>query len=412
MTRRLAASLFLFLVLAGFTALLFYENDRQVRPPQQFGRIWTNAPRAGAVVAFVTREEREHSIRVSRGRFRSEPYDRYVLQVHSGTDGAPLQSLALGDVLVRQDAQMPQILGIVDDVIWLWRSGPEARRLPGLELLCDTTRLAGRSPERVAVLPSEPQRYAVSPQPHGLVLRGRDARLYTLHAHDATITELAFEQLPTTTASQQLEDRFDHLRPPGRSLSFTHPYNLLETTFLTRTGQWYGLLVDAERQQLGEYVPRGRPHGDVARRLYRATFTLDGNSPRLDPSTAEALGDERLLQAGFLIRNDQSLWDVAEPSSTLVLAKPALGEDEPWQVVRLARDGAVLWRTSTELADPGEILDLGTHVLLVGQRSALGHPDPTRSDRRERLVWIDQATGARSTLFVASGERHPAPHPF
>lgn len=407
MTRRRLASLFLFLLMAGFAALWFYESDRQVRPPQQFGRIWTNAPRDGAVVAFVTREERERSIKVSRGRFRSEQYDRYVLQVHSGTDGAQLGSLALGDALVRQDEQMPQILGIVGDVLWLWREGLEARSLPGLELLCDTARLRQRAPELAAVLPTEPKRYAVSPQPHCLVLRGRDARLYTLHAQDATITELGYEQLPTTTFSTQLEDRFDHLRPPGRSRIFTHPNNLLETTFLTRTGQWYGLLVDTERQKLGEYVPRGHPHGDVARRLHRASYTMDGNHPKLDPNTAEALGDERLLQAGFLIRDGQSLWDVPEPSSTLVLAKAALGEDEPWQVVRLARDGSVLWRTSTELADPGEILDLGTHVLFVGLRSGFGHPDPTRSDRRERLVWIDQATGARSTLFVATGERQP-----
>lgn len=411
MTRRRLASLFLFLLMAGFAALWFYESDRQVRPPQQFGRIWTNAPRDGAVVAFVTREERERSIKVSRGRFRSEQYDRYVLQVHSGTDGAQLGSLALGDALVRQDTQMPQILGIVDDVLWLWRSGLEARSLPALELLCDTARLTQRAPELATVLPTEPKGYAVSPKPHCLVLRGRDARLYTLHAREATITELPFEQLPTTTFSQQLEDRFDHLRPPGRSRTFTSPNNLLETTFLTRTGQWYGLLVDAERKKLGEYAPHGRPHGDVARRLYRATYTLDGSHPKLDTSTAEALGDERLLQAGFLVRNDQSLWDVPEPSSTLVLAKAALGEDEPWQVVRLARDGTVLWRTSTELADPGEILDLGTHVLFVGLRSGLGTADPTRSDRRERMVWIDQATGARSTLFVATGERQPTPMP-
>ncbi|MBL8736911.1 MAG: hypothetical protein JNL12_10830 [Planctomycetes bacterium] len=411
MIRRRIASLFLLLVTAGLAALWFYESDHQIRPPQQFGRIWTNAPCAGPVVAFVTREERERSIQVRRGRFQSEQYDRYVLHVHSGTDGAPLQTLALGDARVRQDEQMPQILGIVGDVLWLWRSGPEARSLPGLELLCDTARLTERAPERAKVLPTEPKRYAVSPQPHALVVRGRDARLYTLQPREATITELAFEQLPTTTFSQQLEDRFDHLRPPGRSRVFTHPYNLLETTFLTRTGQWYGLLVDAERQQLGEYAPHGRPHGDVARRLYRATYTLDGNHPKLDVSAAEALGDERLLQAGFLIRNDQSLWDVPEPSSTLVLAKAALGEDEPWQVVRLARDGTVLWRTSTELADPGEILDLGTHVLFVGMRSGLGHPDPEHSDRRERLVWIDQASGARSTLFVATGERQPAPQP-
>lgn len=410
MRQRLAAWSVLSFAGLGAVALWFYESDHQVRPPQQFGRIWTNAPSQPTVVAFVTREERERSIRISKGRFRSEPYDRYELHVLSGTDGSPLQTLSLGESLVRQDGQMPQILGVVDDVLWLWRTGPEARRLPSLELLCDATTLPARDPERAALLPNEPKGYAVNPTPPSLVVRGRDARLYTL-ASDASLAELAFEALPANTFSTQLEDRFDHLRPVGRSRVFTHPNNLLETTFLTRTGQWFGLLVDAERDKLGSHVPHGHPHGAVARRLYSAHYTLDGRHPKLDVDSIAAVGDARLLQAGFLIRSEQGLWDVPEPSSTLVLCKQALGDDEPWHVVRLARDGTVLWCTSTELADPGEILDLGTHVLFVGMRSCLGDRDPQRSDRRERHVWIDQRTGARRTRFVATGELQPPTQP-
>lgn len=382
-------------------------GDWQVAPPRLFGRVWTTGPAQPALLLFVTREERQRSLRINKGNFRTQSYDRYALQVRRAADGLPLQAQGLGDYTDRQEALAPQILGVVGDVVWLWRDGPEALDLPTLALRCDTARWQREAPELAALLPQQPKGFAVRSEPRSLLMRGRDARLYTVDALQASLTPLAAEDLPTNTFSMQVEDRFDYLLPPGRSRVFTHPYNVLERSFLTRTGQWYALLADAERKDLTDYAPSGRPHGDVARRLHRAAYIMNGRSPQLDLATVEALGEERLLQAGFLIRSGEALWDVPEPSSTLALAKPLLGDDEPWQVVRLSRDGVVLWRTSTELADLGELLDLGTHVLFVGQRVASGRGDRAARDVRERLVWIDERSGARRTLFVATGELDP-----
>lgn len=406
--RRLVALSFPLLVLA---ALWWWYStgagDWQMRPPQLFGRVWTTAPAPSPSLLFVTREERERYVYQSRWTYFTEHYDRYALHVHRIADGALEGTLPLGDLEERQETTAPQILGIVGDVVWLWRDGPEARSLPGLELRCDTARARQVAPAAAELLPQLPKGYALRTEPRSLVLRGRDAQLYTFDATTAALTPLAATDLPANNFSTRLEDRFDHLQPPGRSLTFTSPYNVLQRAFLTRTGKWYALLTDGERHDLTQHVPNGRPYGDVARRLYRADYVMDGRSPKLDLPTVATIGDERLLQAGFLIRNAETLWDVPEPSSTLVLAKARLGETEPWQLVRLARDGSVPWRVSTELADLGEMLDLGTHVLFVGQRVRAGSGDPATRDVRERLAWIDERTGTMRTLFVASGELVP-----
>ena len=141
----------------------------------------------------------------------------------------------------------------------------------------------------------------------------------------------------------------------------------------------------------------------MARSLYRTGYRIDDrNVPEIDPARLTALGNERLIQAGFLVRTANRVWDVADPSSSLVLAKRALGRAEPWDVVRLARDGTVLWRTSTELADPRQWLDLGTHVAWYGPVSAT-EPAAGRAVP-QRLVWIDERTGSKRVLSIATGE--------
>lgn len=406
--RRLVALSFPLLVVA---ALWWWystgSGDWQMRPPMLFGRVWTTAPSPTASLLFVTREERERYVYQSEWTHFTEQYDRYVLHVHRVADGAPQQTLQLAELKERQEASAPQILGIVGDVVWLWCNGPQARSLPQLELRCDMARVRNVAPAAADLLPQLPKGYAMRSEPRSLVLRGRDAQLYTLDAATAALNPLAAADLPANHSSSRVEDRFDYLLPPGRSQYFTSPYNVLERSFLTRTGKWYALLTDGERQDLAMHVPSGRPYGDVARRLYGADYVMDGRSPKLDQATVTVIGGERLLQAGFLIRRADALWDVAEPSSTLVLAKAQLGETEPWQLVRLARDGSVPWRVSTELADLGEMLDLGTHVLFVGQRVRDGSGDASTRDERERLVWIDERTGAPRTLFVATGELSP-----
>jgi hypothetical protein len=178
----------------------------------------------------------------------------------------------------------------------------------------------------------------------------------------------------------------------------------MQLTFLTSTGLWYALLSESERAGLSKW-PSGRnaPSGDVARSLYRVPYRLDDRQkPEIDPARLTPMGTERLIQAGFLIRYQERVWDVPDPSSSLVFAKARLGPKEPWEVIRLTRDGTVLWRTSTGLPEPREFLDLGgTHIGIVGE---VPSPEGSRSLTRPLFVWIDQRTGARRSLSVASGE--------
>ncbi len=99
------------------------------------------------------------------------------------------------------------------------------------------------------------------------------------------------------------------------------------------------------------------------------------------------------------MREAGRIWDVADPSSSLVFAKARLGSEEPWEVMRLSRDGRLLWRTSTGLPNPGMLLDLDTHLALLGEVAG-ARP----GERLDRLVWIDQVTGARLTLALETGE--------
>ncbi|MCU0863818.1 MAG: hypothetical protein MUC36_08510 [Planctomycetes bacterium] len=389
----IAIAAVLWWLLAGF-------GDWQRRPAQRSGHVWAAPNAATPCLLFVTREERERRLRVSRNFFRSESYDRYVLHVHRIADGARLQSMLLADLTERQEPLEPQILGIVDGHVWLWRNGPTALTLPDLRPAFARAQLEQQAPDQAELLPREPKGYAIRSEPLSLVLRGRDARLYALDAVNGALTPFPPEQLPATTFSSLVEDRFLYLMPPGRSRVLTSPSDAMEQSFLTGTGRYYGLLTDGDRADIDKYLPKGRPHGEVARRLYGADYRLDGSTPQLDLATVAALGDERLLQSGFLVRRHGTLWDVPDPSSTLVLARQRLGADEPWRLVRLGRDGRALWSASTGLADLGELLDLGTHVLFVGYLDSLGRGAIREQDRRERLVWIDERSGAVQTLVV------------
>lgn len=395
----------------------FRTRDVQVEPPQLFGRVWTCSEVDPPVVLYVTREERRRTL-VGVGRpinYSTVRYDRYVLEVRRVDDGALLATLGTSswttpepppsELTVAQEATELEVLGVVGTDVWIWREGIEARSLPSLELRCDAARLAEAAPDLAALLPSNPKGFAVLPEPRTFLLRGRDARLYALDAQTASFTPIAPEALPPSNNTTRAEDRFDYLIAPGKSRITTSPYNLLQRSFLTRTNQWYALLSESERDGLTNWPSaEDRPFGDVARSYYRTDYWMDGNHPTINPAAVTPVGDVRLLQAGFLVRRPGAVWDVPDPSSTLVLAKQLLGETEPWEVVRLARDGAIVWRTSTELADLGEILDVGTHVAVIGRRLGRGAGDVKTADTRERIVFIDERTGARHTLFVASGE--------
>jgi hypothetical protein len=385
-------------------AVIWLNRDEKTTPPSLSGRVWGAHVAGAPLVLYVMREMWSKSVSLPGEEYsRQEPHARYALLVRRIPDGALLHALPLADVRYTADRNMPQIVGIVGDVVWIWRDSLEARSLSDLSLRATIATLTRGAVELPAELPDEPSGYAVTPDTAALVARGKDARFYRIDLARSTIEPLDPATLPPTSFSIRVEDRFNYLVPPGRSRVVTHPYNAMQKSFLTSTGQWYALLSESERSQQAKW-PRGEDHpsGDVARALYRAPYRVDDrNVPEIDPASLTPIGTERLIQAGFLVRRDRAVWDVADPSSTLVFTKRLLGASEPWDLVRLARDGTVIWRTSTELSEPSELLDLGSHVGLIGVE-----PTPAQGvdpERVKRLVWIDQRTGARGSLGLGSG---------
>jgi hypothetical protein len=386
--------------------VVLLRRDVPSRPPTLASRIWHARRGDTSVVVYVTQEERSKSV-AGLGP-NDDPtyvsYRRFTLAERRIPDGALVASAALGDERRACDAKVPTIIGVVGDIVWMWRDSLEGRSVSDLSVRATVATLSKGASEALAPLPAEARGYAVRSDPAALIARGTDARFYLVDGARSTIEPFDAGTLPAPSSYVGVEDRFNYLVPPGRSIAVTQPNDLMQLSFLTSTGLWYALLSESERSQASKWPSgRNRPSGDVARSLYRVPYRLDDRrQPEIDPARLTPVGTERLIQAGFLIRYAERVWDVPDPSSSLVFAKARLGADEPWELLRLTRDGAVLWRTSTGLTDPGEFLDLGgTHIGIGGEAPSGKADDPVK---QPLFVWIDQRTGARRSLSIASGE--------
>lgn len=378
--------------LVGIAACDTRTRDVQDAPPRLSGTVWRAASNGETLVVYLTREERSTGPALSdEPSVHTNPYSRVVLTVRRVPDDSVVHSLPLGDIKRGDDNHLPSIIGIVGDVVWLWRGELEARRLSDLSIIASLRTLAGKGAESQSdPLPGELAAYAIAPEPPTLIARGKDARFYAIDAATSSVTPFDPATLPATGYGR-IDDRFNALVPPGRARGFAQPHDVMQRSFLTSTGQWYALLSESERGSVTRW-PRGEDHptGQVARSLYRTGYRMDDRrQPEIDPGRLTQIGGARLIQAGFLVRGPGAVWDVADPSSSLVLAKGELGTASPWEVVRLARDGSVVWRTSTGMAHPSALLDLGSHVAFL--ESAAGS---------ERLVWIDTRSGESRTVSL------------
>lgn len=372
--------------------------DTAVDVPRLSGALWRAGTTEQPLLLYITAQERSRAMRrIGRpSSYVPRPYVRYTLVTRRIPNGDVQDTVHLADRDDRVDERTPQVLGVVGDHAWIWRDSLEGYRISTLERTVTAGTLAVEGGAAVDAIPTEPRGFAVASALRTLAVRGRDARFYRIDATPPRIAPLDPATLPPTTFSTRVEDRILYLVPPERSQVLTHPNSVMQKHFLTTTGLWYALLSETERDQQTSWLSEvDQPNGEVARSLYRTTYRLDGRGlPEIDPRTMRPVGSERLIQGGFLVRGARRVWDVPDPSSSLVLARAHLGAKEPWEVVRLTRDGAVLWRTSTTLADPDLLLDLGTHVALLGREA---------DGRRELVVWIDEATGERRTLSLATG---------
>lgn len=401
----IAAPLFLALL-----AVLALTRDLSRSPPVLSGQIWRVRLNNASHIAYVTSEEREKTVASEIGRYlHTHPYIRYQLELRRIGDGALVRRTHLGDVPGTTSITPPTVLGVANDVLWIWRDSLEGRAVADFSLRHSLGTLSFRAPATPAAIPTAAKDFVAAPDSTvvgGIILaaRGRDARFYRIDATSHSVDLLDPLRLPPTTSSSRIEDRFDFIDPAERANGITQFNNILTRSFLTRTGWWYSLLSDSEREDLSQWPSaEDRPYGQVARTLYRVAYRLDDRGkPVIDPRALQPVGNERLIQAGFLARRWGVVWDVADPSSSLIVGKEELGEEEPWSVARLTREGKLLWRTSTGLVESESFLALDAHVLFVGMEQS--HATHARGTHvRELVVWIDERTGAKHTLDIATG---------
>lgn len=392
------------LLLLLFLGVLLLMRDYQVEPITRRGHLWTGTVAEAPVLLYVTDELRGRSYRRrSSTSWSIRRYHRFTLESRRLPGGDIVASAALGERVENEAGADPVVLGVHGNVVWLWRNKLEARSLSSLEVVADTSRFAAASPQHAALLPNDPAQYRVLRQ-RGLLVRATDARLYLVNAETLSLTAVSADELPSTTLTTRSEGRFDFIYSPGQSEGVTSPYNRMLKSFVTSKGDWYALLSESEFKGVSKRVrAEDHPSGDVARSFYKTTYVFDGRHAEIDPGALKPVGDLRLIQAGFMTRGYRALWDVADPSSSLVLHKEILSQTAPWVVSRVARDGAVVWKTSTGLAAPEEFLDANSHFVVAGRLQSYTTAGP-KGDHRERIVWINEKTGDAGTLIVSTGE--------
>ncbi len=397
------------ILLSAIVAFSLWTRDSRITPPVRAGHYWTGKTGDTWLIAYVTAEERGRRRALSSGRnpsYTTDQYYRYRLTVRTLPDGAVASDVLLGDVLRNQGRSAPEIVGVVGDVLWLWDGVLVARSLPDLVVRYTEEALRQAHPANADLIPREAKQFKVLASRPGLVMRGRDARFYLVDPANFALTPVAATDLPKSTFSTQPENWFDFITTPAMGRSMTSPYNQMTRILLTENGAWLGLLSDSELSGLANWVAtENAPSGDVARALYRTTYTRDDRYAIIDPKAVQRMGDASFIQAGFILRDDWKPWHLREPDSALVLSKRRLGPTEPWAVTRLGHDGTRAWTTETGLVRPDEFLDVGPYLLVAG--TPAGVSADVRERTVERVLWIDERTGAKTTLRVSSGEIVP-----
>lgn len=394
-TKKLILTLALVVAAIAAFTLLRRSRDTLESPPEIASRLWIDGSEDDAVLVHLIEEQRRRTVGTGRSSMvtRTILYSRYILIARKLSDGGVVGRITLGEIKRNDPRPKPELLGIAGGRAWLWDRQLTAYSLPDLSLSFSNESWGPRAAAVTELLPPSADGFRITPDRSHLAFRGRDARMYRVDGDAGDIAVIDPELFPPTTLSRQAEDRFVHYRPPQMSRTATSLSNLMQKSFRKQDGYWYALLSESELKNLGRWaMTDDRPYGEVARSFYRLPYQWDGRSAEIDTTRTEPLGDVRLIQAGFLEREYWQVWNVPDPASTLALARPRLGADVPWDLVRLAHDGRIIWRTTTGLADLYGYLPTERAVVMIGQRLPTSVAGP-KSDRREYVVVIDTATG-------------------
>lgn len=443
--RRRAAAVLMVLgigaVVGGFTILSQWTRDVQEDEPRRLGKVWT-ATVAGTPRLFYVMEEK----RSERGYFDTDalhsytlPYSVFTLHARNARDGGAasvctIATTAGGTADFAKRAvfihlvEEPEILGPQGDVLWMWKDGLEARKLDTLEPSWSAAKLKELNPEFGAFLPRERKYYKVLGRPNALTFKGADARYFQIDAASGKIAPADEAALARQSRehSKTADSAFWSLEPESVSLWSTSPSGLMWDSIIDEaSGVWYGLLSPDEHASQYWTHPRYSmgPTGEVARSLYRTSFTsetsrvTDELKVKLDVANITKLGNERFLQGGFLRRpNADAIWMVEDDAaqgaegaaaktgggakSFLVLHRKLLGENSPWYISRIDTSGTVLWTRSTGLAELGHLCDGSGAAVFTGYAD---RSQPT-GKRPDLMVFVDERTGNSRILNLITGK--------
>ncbi|TDE11637.1 PA2928 family protein [Dyadobacter psychrotolerans] len=375
------------------------EQVRQVYPPRLYGPLARVDAGGRKMFFYLTVEEKVRSKFTSRrSNTFTEYFSVYRLCVRDAESGRLIKSEIISEIKSAIQESEPKILGPVKNGLWIWNSGPKLYDPVSLTVTTDLETIKKQNPEIAGVLPKEIAFFKVSEPNAALVIKSLDARYFQVDELTAKITD-AEKILEGITWRKTAEDGFTYTKQPGVYAYYNYIYGNLINSFLAGKGIWHGLLSKRQREQLFKWPGApGQPDKDGQNRYYQVRYKLDDRQEiELDISTAKQTGDKSFLQGGFIKRKEQMVWDVPNPSSTLVMSKDILGRDGKFVIHRLGRDGKIIWSQSSDLSELDQVADGDNYIVLAGFKDQL---EPTRN-RVGILVWIDQNTGKKDEFSVS-----------
>lgn len=461
---RIGLGLLVFFV-AGYLLLRYVTRDTQQNPPRLIGSVWTASVDGAPRIFFVTKEDRaeERSFDIDGAYTYEHSYSIYVLHARDPASGAAVGAARIARiettspdfkkyVAYKTLPDGPGILGPQADVLWLWNNGLEARSLRTLEPVWTQDKLKELNPEFAPLLPDDPKYARVLGKLGALLFKSQDARFLQIDRGSGKFLPVDEAMLAglSTAHSKTADTAFSGLDADGRSLRVATSVGVLCRDALLDDGMWCALLTTDERANLKSDTGGLDGHdlgykrlGHIEDWFYRQQFNslkestasvfrgsyelvpernfLNKNEIRLDPGSIVPVSADRFLMAGFLARpNTQDVWSVGAPSanepasapaaatasgatdakSYLILHRKALGEKSPWHLTRLALDGTIHWSRSIGLNDLDHLSDGQGAIVFAGTADV----SELKGPRPDRMVFIDEITGASRMLNVASGE--------
>ncbi len=323
----------------GFAALVMWSTFAARDWPEGtagiVGRVWTNATvttataSAPACVFTVTQQDRAFRERIGTSSRRSAPsfriihYKQYRLQSRR-LPGGELQAEVVTNIRDSSKRDGPQIMGVVPEGLWIFQEGPVLCSYNNLAPVLNLDTVRQKNPDLADTLPAAMDGYKVSGALNALVVKTKDLQFYVVDAATGKMSPADRATMEADTGQKNQSQAFHYLSAYGCSRGSTSVNDFRISSFLTSTGQWYGLLSEDKVAQLSKWPTRNdRPYAEEWRQLYNVAYTVDDrNEPEIDPSAVKPLGTARFLNGGFLMRTDRKVWDVAGPSSSLQYPQP------------------------------------------------------------------------------------------